>query len=422
MINRIGQHPLVNTLKHLRANQKVCVFTEPLWGIPFNLFSPYAALYMAALGLEDSAIGIVASINMGFQIVFALLSGIITDKLGRKRTTFIFDTLSWSIPCLIWALSQSFAYFAVAAAVNGMARITMNSWNLVLVEDCEEEQLVHVWAWIHMAGFLAAFFAPLAGLLIRFYGLVPTVRGLYVFGFIFMTIKFLVFNHFAVETKQGQVRMQETQRETLSSMFRQYKGVMGAVLKSPKTLLALGLMMVMTITVMINLNFWPLLVTSRLDIPVEWIGIFPFVRSAVMLAFYFTLTPRLHVNRFRNPMLWGFGLFSCSQLLLITAPIEGMAVVLVSVLLEAVSLSLLDPLISSIIVIAVDFRERARIMALIHTAVLVCTSPFGWLAGSLSEVHRTLPFMVNIGLFALGIVLTLVLDLQRQKKPAVTMP
>jgi MFS family permease len=34
-------------------------------------------------------IGLIVSINWDFQIVLALLSGVITDKLGRRRTTLI---------------------------------------------------------------------------------------------------------------------------------------------------------------------------------------------------------------------------------------------------------------------------------------------------------------------------------------------
>src|SRR5665647_1828927 len=128
-------HQLVNTLLGLRGNQRACVYTEPLWGIPFNLYAPYATLYMYAMGVTDVQIGLIVSLGMAFQVLFALVSGIITDKLGRKKTTFIFDIIAWSIPCLIWAVAQSFIYFAIAALINSMWRITMNSWTCLLVED-----------------------------------------------------------------------------------------------------------------------------------------------------------------------------------------------------------------------------------------------------------------------------------------------
>jgi len=45
------KHPLIHTLKNLRGNARACVYTEPLWGIPFNLYSPYISVYMIALGM-----------------------------------------------------------------------------------------------------------------------------------------------------------------------------------------------------------------------------------------------------------------------------------------------------------------------------------------------------------------------------------
>ena len=104
-LTRLNNHSLITTLKNLGGNPRGCVYTEPLWGIPFNLYSPYASIYMLALGLSDKQIGLIVSISWGFQIVLALLSGVVTDKLGRRRTTLIFDILSWGVPALISALA-----------------------------------------------------------------------------------------------------------------------------------------------------------------------------------------------------------------------------------------------------------------------------------------------------------------------------
>ena len=58
----LTNHSLVATLKTLRGNARGCVVTEPLWGIPYNLFAPYVSVYMLALGLTDGQIGLITSI------------------------------------------------------------------------------------------------------------------------------------------------------------------------------------------------------------------------------------------------------------------------------------------------------------------------------------------------------------------------
>jgi hypothetical protein len=54
------------------------------------------------------------------------------------------------------------------------------------------------------------------------------------------------------------------------------------------------------------------------------------------------------------------------------------------------------------IAVSLDAKERARIMAIIYMIVIVFTTPFGWIAGELSQINRVLPFLVNIVFFAAG--------------------
>jgi len=396
---------MIHTLFHLKGNPRACVYTEPLWGIPYNLFTPYASLYMYAMGVKDSQIGLIATIGLAVQIVAALLSGVITDKFGRRKVTFAVDFLCWSVPCIIWAVAQNFTYFVVAAIINGAWRITANSWMCLMVEDSDQEQLVDIYAWVHISGLISAFFAPLAGLFVGRFGMVPTVRVLYILAFVMMTMKFIILYVFSTETRQGRIRMEETKNQSMVVLLSQYGQVFRQILQSPATLLTLGVMLVMNICNMVNSNFWPLFVTERLHIPAENVALFPFFRSTVMLIFYFVVIPKLSTLNFQRPMITGFGLFIVSQLILITIPENGYIFIVISTLLEAASLSLINPLMDSLSVINVDPHERARIMAIIYVIMIGLTTPFGWIAGTLSEINRVLPFLLNIVLFILGAVL-----------------
>lgn len=66
--------------------------------------------------------------------------------------------------CLIWAFSQNFYYFLVAAIINSFNRVTMNSWGCLLVEDCDRSQIINIYAWVNISGLVAVFFAPITGL------------------------------------------------------------------------------------------------------------------------------------------------------------------------------------------------------------------------------------------------------------------
>ena len=55
----------------------------------------------------------------------------------------------------------------------------------------------------------------------------------------------------------------------------------------------------------------------------------------------------------------------------------------------------------------VDKAERARVMALQHTVIMLATAPFGWISGLLSGVSRSLPFALTCVLLLAGIGCTL---------------
>lgn len=398
-------HPLIATLKSLKGNPRGVVLTEPLWGISYNLFAPYVSLYMLSLGMTDRLIGLTVSISMILQIVWSLLGGITTDKMGRKRATLVFDLLSWSVPCLVWAVAQNFTYFLVAAIFNSTWRISMTAWTCLLVEDSEPRQLVDIYSWIYISGLLAAFFAPLAGLLVQTFSLVPTMRGLYLLAVVMMTAKFFIMNGMVTETAQGRVRMHETRHQRLREILGEYRQIFARMLAAPRTLAALGILAVMTIASTINGSFWSIIAAEKIGIPLDRLAYYPFARSILMLVFYFLVIPRISGKPFKRPMLAGFCAYLLSHLVLVLVPQKSYLLLLVSVLLEACAVAVLSPFLDRLVAVSIEPEERARILSLVYVAVIMLSSPFGWIAGTLSSINRALPFVLTMSLFALGALL-----------------
>lgn len=403
----LKQHPLIKTLFNLRGNPKASVLTEPLWGIPYNLYAPYVSVYMLTLGLKDSQIGLIITIGLAVQILSALISGPITDKLGRRKTTLIFDFIAWSVPTLVWAIAQDFRYFVAAAIFNGAWRITHTSWSCLLVEDADPDELMDIYSWVYISGLLVAFFAPIAGLLINRFSLVPTMRGLYIFAFIMMSVKFVVLYVFSTETRQGKVRMEETRHQSLFTLLGGYGDVIKHLLRSKRTLYTLGILLAMGTATMINNTFWSILVTQKLNVPESSLALYSTARSIFMLVFFFLAMPGIREMHFRNPMLVGFLLLAIAQLIIIIIPERAYLPLLFSTLLEACSYAVVSTQMDRMIVVTVDPQERARIIALLFLVVIIFTTPFGWIAGELSEVNRVLPFMLNISLYITGAVLVI---------------
>src|SRR5574341_1730791 len=215
-------HPLFQTLRELKGNPRITVLTEMMFGIPYNLFAPFLSIYMLALGVTDQQIGSIASLGLVLQIFSALLSGAIVDKFGRRLTLLVSDLLCWSLPCLVWTVAQDVRFFVAAAAMNSVWRISHTAWTCLMVEDAEERHLVHIWTWIMIFAVCSAFITPLGGWFVGRFGLVPAVGGLFVFGFIVLTAKFVVLYVYSHETARGVQRMVETRHRSLTSLLGEY--------------------------------------------------------------------------------------------------------------------------------------------------------------------------------------------------------
>jgi hypothetical protein len=158
---------------------------------------------------------------------------------------------------------------------------------------------------------------------------------------------------------------------------------------------------------MISGSFWSVLATEKLGIPAKDLSLFPFVKSAVTMALFFTVTPVLGKLHFRLPMSLGFLGFATSQLLLAIAPPDGYAMLFASVVIEACSVAVTSPLVDRLVALSIEPKERARIQSLLYVGVILVSSPFGWIAGELSQTNRSYPFVLSLALYVVGCLLAL---------------
>jgi predicted MFS family arabinose efflux permease len=115
--------------------------------------------------------------------------------------------------------------------------------------------------------------------------------------------------------------------------------------------------------------------------------------------------PRVSKMDARKPMTVGLVGFVVSQVILIVAPPKSFVLLLLAMVLDGCSLPLVSTLVNKWVVTTVEAEERARIMAILYTVVLMVTSPFGWIAGQISEINRRLPFVLLCVLVGVGILL-----------------
>ena len=388
----------------LKGNAKSCLYTEPLWGIPFNLYAPFITLYMYHLGVLDVQIGIILGVGRLLQVPMTLVGGILTDKFGRRLTTLICDALSWSVPTLIWAFSQNFWWFMAAAIVNATWQITAVSWECLWVDDTDESLVGPIFNWIYIAGLLAVFFAPISGYFVGIYGVVPVVRVLYLIAFVFMTAKFIILYFYSTETERGKERMAAMKGVPISSMFAGYKDVFLQVFKSKVMVQALILQGILGIVLLVNSTFFALYATQNLHVPEAFLAYFPILRTGIMLTFLMVIQEKLSKFKARNIIVIGLVIYISSLSWLMLAPVYNIAWIAVYVFVDACATAMMMPRIDAIAANAIEPKERARIRSLFNMIIVGLSSPFSFLAGVLSDMDRRLPFMLSLILFLIMFV------------------
>ena len=402
---------LIKTLLSLKGNPRACVYTEPLWGLSMNLCFPYASVYMLAIGLSDSQVGFVATVFMLSQVVWAFLSGPITDKMGRRKATALFDFIAWNIPCIIWWRAEGFWFFFAAALLNGTMQITVNSWDCLLIEDAEKSHVTGISSLVIVCGQLSVLFAPISAILFSRLTLVPAIRILYINAFIVMAIKILLLYFFSSETKVGMVRLDESRGKSIFSLAAGYGGVLKIMGKSRGTIFALAITALAGIVAMINTTFWQVIVSRKLLVPDHFLPFFPILKSAVAIFFLFLVAPRLTGGLLKMPLITGFGCYIIGQAILILTPAGSplkYALLCVSLIFDAFGFGALSMLARSLVALNVNPAERARILAILNMIIMAITAPFGWIAGLLSNISRTFPFVLNLCLVTAGIFITLI--------------
>jgi MFS transporter, DHA1 family, tetracycline resistance protein len=364
----------------------------------------------------ETDIGLIATVGMIFQAFWSITAGWITDRLGRKRTSLVFDTISWTLPTLLWTFAGGFTWFFAAAALNSAVRVVHISWSCLFIEDSEPDSRVVLYAWISVAGTLSGFFAPIAGLLVDKIGLVPATRALYAFAFATMTAMFWIRNAFVAETRVGKRRMEEARGHGVREVLVEY--VLGAksLFSSRIAVVALALSILSNVHVMVRANFLSVILTKGIGLSEGMVSVFPPLASAVTLAAYFLVVPR--IKRMRVALFASLALSASGNLLLLVSPTGSLPLVFLSTLLVALGTGTAGPVIDASLANAIDDERRAKVLSVVYTLMFALSAPFGWISGLIARSGARLPSALAAVLMLLGAALALLLKKEGETERA----
>ncbi|MEK3714857.1 MFS transporter [Paenibacillus sp. FSL R7-0333] len=389
----------------LEGNSRGCLTFEPFFLIPYSMFSTYATLYMYELGLTEVNIGWITTIGLIVQVFSSLLSGYLTDRLGRKRAILYFDLLSWSLATLLWAFSQNLWFFAAAAVINGFQRVPHIAFYCLIVEDTRPADRTYVFTLLQIIGVIGGLFAPLGGLLVHQYGMVTGMRIMYVLAFLFMTFQFVGRHLTTRETEAGIRKRQETRELGLRESMIEYGGAFRDLGAERNLLLIFGVYILFNFQATLKSTYLYLYLADYIHLDSGILSMFPAVSSVIMLLTLWLLMPRIPDQSASRAMMAGFGLSALSNAMLVLYPSASFVWIGLSTILAAVGLMISSPYLEAAVQNAIDDEKRAKVFSMLSVLILVFTAPAGIIGGWAYKLDPRIPLWLVTAAFVASYLL-----------------
>lgn len=167
----------------LSANSKALLFSALCWTVPLAAFSGYVNLYLLRLGFSEAQIGGAHGLVQGLAFFFFIVAAVLVDRFERKKLLIFFDILSWLVYALGMALAPTAGWAFFALLFQGTNAVANTTYQCLLLDGVSvrgKSRVLGVQLLVNMGP--AVLFLPLlGGLTVEMFGLVPAVRGWFLF-------------------------------------------------------------------------------------------------------------------------------------------------------------------------------------------------------------------------------------------------
>jgi MFS family permease len=393
-------------LRGLEGNALGCAFVEPLWALFGGMIFFYQPLYMKALNLTEVQMGLLNSIAGAIAVVTSFIAGPITDRLGRKKTTLIFDLIGWSLSMLIWAVSQNFWFFLAAVFTNAFSKIPATSWTCLAIEDTPLNKRPVFFGLITIIVTGAGIFTPITGAFINIFGTVPTLRVIYVLAFISMTSMFVIRNRFTEETTIGRELMKHHSKISLKEKWQDYKSAIRYMVSNKLTIL-IFLIVILTNFQLSFQYFLVIYLKDAIGVTESLTSLIPGISAFVNLIVYLFFIPRMMKKGDAHNLVIGLALCVAGAVSLLLVPYKGFLILLISTIFSAIGNMLMSIFRDTLWNNSIGEEERANIFSAGQAIVNTIAIPSGIIAGVLYQMEWIYPFIVSLAIFTVSFVIAL---------------
>jgi hypothetical protein len=298
-------------------------------------------------------------------------------------------------------MAKGFMLFLVAALFFSVSRITGLAWYCVITEDVDDSRKARVFGLISIIGTIGGLGTLLAGPVIARFGLSDSIRVLYGFAFVSMTLMFLFRHRLLTETAAGvEISRHHAGLSLVESLRHHLQVVRENLVDHEFRKLAVTWVLVNFAGAM---GFvFTLYYNNVLKLTPGQLSLLPPLAAIVGLVLYRLVVPRLNrvPDRLAIPLF--LALMAGGQTLLLVMPAGRMGWVLSAAGLVAAGGYLGNVSINAALNNRMGALHKADAYSAVQLLVALATIPAGWLAGSLFERDPRLALAGIISVLALA--------------------
>lgn len=409
-----NQIPLVKNYKLLKGNCKITVQFELIFSIANTLCTFYLSLYMKARGLSDANIGLLVAIGYVAGMICALFSGEIVNRLGRKRTLFVFEMAAWALSSFIYIFANNFWLFALAKLVGGLQQISVVAWSFMVVEDAKSDERLAAFNLLNVMHTATGIITPIGGIFVARLGLIRAEQCFFLFAGITFVIEMTLRNRCYIETQTGQkLLMQTRKRGSLFSLRKSFSGL-AIIAKTPLIFTSVGVVVLYNMTFPLSSRaslYLNVYITDVLGIDATAVSMVGGVMAVVMILSGLLFIPYINrkvktLEQVAAVLGAGFLIQIPFQLMMIYAPYKNLLFVCMAIAVYALGWSGIQTYLDVLMAETTENLpcERGNIYASMNLLISGAGMAMASLSGFLYLLQPTLLFWTCVVLLSLCII------------------
>ena len=253
-------------------------------------------------------------------------------------------------------------------------------------------------------------FAPLGGILVHHFTLVPAVRIMYIMAFFGMLVMIFTRHFMTYETEIGIRKQEEASQLTFKRTFSDYGKTLRMIVKNHSLLLIFAVYILFNFQLIMQNTYLFVYLIDVLAISDSTISIFPAISSICMLILLLFVIPRFKEQYKYYYMMIGFTFSICSNIILVLTQANSMFPIILSTILSAAGMLLANPYLEAAVANSIEDEYRANMFSILQVFLLIFISPAGIVGGLTYKIDPRIPFMLMVCALFINVLILLYLS------------